>query len=46
MGDCGPAEETDDLKALRRQKIKLQIKVWRLQEEYYSLALEKEKDTE
>ena len=44
MGDCGPAEETDDLKALRRQK--LQIKVWRLQEEYYSLALEKEKDTE
>ncbi|XP_030271960.1 uncharacterized protein LOC115581168 [Sparus aurata] len=46
VSDCDSAEETDDLQALRRQKIKLQIKVLRLQEEYYSLALKKRKDTE
>ncbi|XP_030270432.1 uncharacterized protein LOC115580327 [Sparus aurata] len=43
VSDCEPAEETDDLQALQRQKIKLQIKVLRLQEEYYSLALKKKK---
>lgn len=34
----------DDLQALRREKIKIQIKVLRLQQEYYTIALKKNKN--
>ncbi|KAJ8353227.1 hypothetical protein SKAU_G00207940 [Synaphobranchus kaupii] len=45
VDDDGPAEDPlpDDLQALQREKFKLQIKVLRLQHEYYSLPLKKRK---